>query len=106
MSVTPKDHISNFPIPPNVILASHTTSVQAPGLGGRTFTSPTGSLRTLTAGGTSVKLNPTSQTSGDMLNTLTAAGIAVTLDRFGRLVFTGVNAVGGDNDLLVALGLA
>jgi hypothetical protein len=62
--------------------------------------------RTLVVGSVTARVNPASQTPGDIMQSLRSAGVDVTLDRYGRLVFGSASSVSGDADLLVALGLA
>lgn len=65
--------------------------------------------RSLVLGNSSVKIDPTSHTPGnvvDIINSANLPGISATLDRYGQLQIIGVASVSGDALLLQHLGLA
>lgn len=99
----------NFPIAQFPTLPYRQTTTQeqvsgASGIANRTINSPQDFL-TVTAGGVSVVINPSMMAPGNVMETLKGAGIAASLDYFGRLRLPDAASVTGNATLLISLGL-
>lgn len=103
-TVPVKAPMTHLPAPPNTAV-----SVAVPaGQSSRTVPAVAAGPRPLTIGNITVKIDPTAHTPQNVIDLINAAnipGVVATLDRYGQLQISGVNAVGGDNALLQHLGL-
>lgn len=99
--------ISFLPIP-NAPGSSFTGPEPAEGVTGVTATVPARSATITLNAGTAINLDTyqdTPQTMLTKINAVAPAGVVASLDRFGRLAFTGSPVVAGDATLRTFLGL-
>jgi hypothetical protein len=99
--------ISFLPIP-NAPGTSFTGPEPAEGVVGVTATVPSPSVGITLNAGSTIPINvaqDTPQSIIDRINSRAPAGVVASLDRFGRLAFTGSPSIGGDSTLRTFLGL-
>lgn len=105
MAVNGNFPIAQMPMLPYRQAVTQTQISGASGVANRTITTAQDFLA-ITSGGVSVQINPSMMAPGDVMFALANAGIAATLDRFGRLILPSAASVTGNATLLTDLGLA
>jgi hypothetical protein len=103
--VNAKAPMTHLPAAPNVV---SNVSVPAGNTAPRIIAATPPGKRPLVLAGATVSIDPTSHTPQnviDLINGANIGGVTASLDRYGQLQINGVGNVGGDNLLLMHLGL-